>query len=1098
MVQEFQPYQFYDARQAKLEAALLKARRGQTASPEAMSETEARDRVSAAKGLALSGGGIRSATFNLGLQRALAKAGQLKEFDYMSTVSGGGYIGAFIGRLYHRSASGSPGITPTATAQDVETVLASDGAPVLRWLRDNGRYLAPRGLKDRLFAASIYLRNLLAIHVLLGVTLLAVFLAWAAVRIAMPSLMDIFRVSYEFGYLPQGGGYSPAWILALFFAFGMVCLAWAYWMHRDKSCLAWEERIIALVLGVVAVLARKECLFDWMLSITDKLPTEMIFSAAVIGFGSFLASIVVVIGRKSVTPAVVRNRLTQALRFFLTGLLASMLFALLDDVAYRVYLLNEAYASNTALIGAGLTGAILAGLRAMAQAFATRVETRDRKPSRGMGWFISLAGVVLLFLVAFGWAYVAELYVWSGLKGDAVPKDYWPVLGPALTLGILVLLAGRHLDVLNLSSLHVFYTARLARAYLGPGNPDRGIPWADRPAHAKLVPVSRVAKGDDVEFAQYAPHKHGGPLHLVNVNVNQTRYSAGGDYQPDRKGWNLAVGPAGFNLARSLWQPPGWLDAQSLTLGQWMAISGAAFTTGAGPRTGLGFSALLGLLGVRLGYWWRAGDETKTIPKPHMMRALWNEITGAFNPDESTHWYLSDGGHFENTAVYELIRRRLKRIVVADCGADPDFDFTDLSGLVLKARIDFGAEVQFFGKQDLDQLWQGKPELRGMFVEPEAVNDRHGPSFLLAIIRYPDDPLPGWMTVVKPRLPEHLPADLACYVKKEGSFPQQTTLDQFYDEAQWESTHKLGYMLGEQLTQALAALPAWQTTQVSAPSGFVGAKWLVENTASIPGVPEAVPSSPASLLKIYAPIVIALWTGFEFYSNYKQEAAKDIAEKTKFALSRIDTLERQVFGKEGCAASTTPLEACPTIPAQTFLVRQMLAELPSSNAKPLFDITDRIELAMHVGRPPRTELASVAVAQSIATGQLSSANLQADAIRSPINSELLKGALVYIQIYDEERRSDAKRIVGLLQQAGLSAEQLPGVENVLQTAKAVKSKGPIRFKKATIIYYHDEDKQLAELIAQRVTDGEINMVELRNLSKSYTKIRQGLFELWLP
>ena len=228
------------------------------------------------------------------------------------------------------------------------------------------------------------------------------------------------------------------------------------------------------------------------------------------------------------------------------------------------------------------------------------------------------------------------------------------------------------------------------------------------------------------------------------------------------------------------------------------------------------------------------------------------------------------------------------------------------------------------------------------------------------------------------------------------------------------------------------------------------------------------------------------------------ESAKAIAEKTKFALSRIDTLERQVFGKEGCAASTTPLEACPTIPAQTLLVRQMLAELPSNNAKPLFDITDRIELAMHVGRPPRTELAGVAVAQSSATGQLSSANVLADVIRSPINPELLQRALVYIQIYDEERRSDAKRIVGLLQQAGLSAEQLPGVENVLLTAKAVKGKVPIRFNKATIIFYHDEDKQLAEWVAQQVTDGEISKVELRNLSKTYSMVRRGLIELWLP
>lgn len=1097
-----QPFQYYDARQVELEAAFLQARCSDgTSAPEptGISEEEARKRVSASVGLALSGGGIRSATFNLGLQRALAKAGKLKEFDFLSTVSGGGYVGSFIGRLYQRSTTETPGTTPAATALDVEKVLASDAAPVLRWLRDNGRYLAPRGLKDRLFAAGIYLRNLLAIHVLLGVTLLAIFLGWASLRIVLPSLFETAGVSYRFGFLADGSGLSPAWILALVFALAMVCMAWAYWMHRDKRSLAWEERIIALVMAALAILALWGHLPDWLSSITDKLPSEMIAAALIIGLGSYCASLVV--GLRSTAPAAIRNHLSVGMRVFLTGLLSSVLFALLDDAAYRVFLISKAEAIDTALIGAGLTGAALAALRAMAQAFAARVETRGKKPSRGLGWLINVAGICLLALVAFGWAYVAEVFVWSGLPRGTVPQNCWPVLGAAMTLGILVLLAGRHLDVLNLSSLHVFYTARLGRAYLGPGNPERGIPWTDHPAHAKvkLVPVSKVAKGDDIEFNQYAPHSHGGPLHLVNVNVNQTRYSAGGDYQPDRKGWNLAVGPAGFNLGRSRWQPPGWLDAQPLNLGQWMAISGAAFSTGAGPRTGLGFSALLGLLGVRLGYWWRAGDETRAIPKPHMMRALWNEITGAFDPDESTHWYLSDGGHFENTAAYELIRRRLKRIVVADCGADPEYDFTDLAGLVLKARIDFGAEVQFFGRQDLDQVWQGKPELRKMFTEPEAVKDRYGPSMLLAIIRYPSDPIPGWMMVVKPRLPQQLPTDLAYYAKKEEDFPQQTTLDQFYDEVQWESTHKLGYLLGEQLVQALAALPAWQGTQIPAPSDFMGATWLSEGAAATALAPEVEPSNPAGLLKIYAPIVIALWTGFEFYSNYKQEQAKDIAEKTKFALSRVDTLERQVFGKDGCAASAIPLEACPTIPAQTLLVRQILTELPPNNARPLIDITARIEQAVKIGRPPHTELAGLAAAQSSATGQLASVSVSApnEASRISINPELRQRALVYIQIYDEERRADAKRMIGQLQQAGLAAEQLPGVENVVRTAQAIKAKTPARFNKLSIIYYHDEDKPLAEWIAQQVADRTLG-VELRDLSKSYSKVRKGMVELWLP
>ena len=99
-----------------------------------------------------------------------------------------------------------------------------------------------------------------------------------------------------------------------------------------------------------------------------------------------------------------------------------------------------------------------------------------------------------------------------------------------------------------------------------------------------------------------------------------------------------------------------------------LPLTDAAVLVAAGCALGYatlsGFIALLGLLGVRLGYWWRAGDTTARAP--HMLTALWHEITGAFNPDTSSHWYLSDGGHFENTAACELIRRRVKRIVLAD------------------------------------------------------------------------------------------------------------------------------------------------------------------------------------------------------------------------------------------------------------------------------------------------------------------------------------------------------------------------------------------------------------------------------------------------
>jgi len=75
--------------------------------------------------------------------------------------------------------------------------------------------------------------------------------------------------------------------------------------------------------------------------------------------------------------------------------------------------------------------------------------------------------------------------------------------------------------------------------------------------------------------------------------------------------------------------------------------------------------------------------------------------------DEGLFVYLSDGGHFENLGIYEMLRRRCRTIVAVDAGADPNFEFEDLGNAVRKARIDFGAEIEF------TQLFSSSPNHNG-------------------------------------------------------------------------------------------------------------------------------------------------------------------------------------------------------------------------------------------------------------------------------------------------------------------------------------------------------------------------------------------------
>src|SRR4029077_12084013 len=55
-----------------------------------------RSKSASLSAICLSGGGIRSATFNLGVLQGLAKIGLLGKFDYLSSVSGGGYIASWL------------------------------------------------------------------------------------------------------------------------------------------------------------------------------------------------------------------------------------------------------------------------------------------------------------------------------------------------------------------------------------------------------------------------------------------------------------------------------------------------------------------------------------------------------------------------------------------------------------------------------------------------------------------------------------------------------------------------------------------------------------------------------------------------------------------------------------------------------------------------------------------------------------------------------------------------------------------------------------------------------------------------------------------
>ena len=127
----------------------------------ALNERRARagsDPAAQVVGVALSGGGIRSATFCLGLFQALARQSLIRRIDFLSTVSGGGYFGSFLGAAFSRSGG---------TVDSVESELSNNNSWSVKWLRENGRFLSPNGAGDAWMSAAVALRNWTALQIVL-------------------------------------------------------------------------------------------------------------------------------------------------------------------------------------------------------------------------------------------------------------------------------------------------------------------------------------------------------------------------------------------------------------------------------------------------------------------------------------------------------------------------------------------------------------------------------------------------------------------------------------------------------------------------------------------------------------------------------------------------------------------------------------------------------------------------------------------------------------------------------------------------------------------------------------------------------------------
>jgi hypothetical protein len=438
--------------------------------------------------------------------------------------------------------------------------------------------------------------------------------------------------------------------------------------------------------------------------------------------------------------------------------------------------------------------------------------------------------LLILLSVAFDAIALGEPFQNTALfKGNDSGPFYWLnwiwSLATLLVLAAIMLVSDYFMNV-NRFSLHAVYRNRLVRAYLGG---PRTYPGAAPGSLRKPDGFTGFDQNDNLRLTKLWPNnprQRGGwrPFHVINMTLNlpATRNLA----WQQRKAISFTATPLfcgaaepgfGYRNTRQYGDP-----GRGISLGTAMAISGAAASSNMGYHSSPSAAFLLTLFNVRLGWWlgnpgpagnnerpflqrinrWLGPNRDSTPyaqdAPPLSLAPLLNELFGMMN-ESDRYVYLSDGGHFEDLGIYEMVRRRCKWIVAIDGDADPQRGFIDLGDAVRKVWIDLGVRITFEKADLLQATRETKPE--------------NVPYFALGTIEYVSDAridgkVPrGHILYIKPTVRgDEWAADIIAYQRANPDFPHQATGDQWFDEPQLEAYRALGYLVMSRILRSLRAV----------------------------------------------------------------------------------------------------------------------------------------------------------------------------------------------------------------------------------------------------------------------------------------------------
>jgi hypothetical protein len=355
-------------------------------------------------------------------------------------------------------------------------------------------------------------------------------------------------------------------------------------------------------------------------------------------------------------------------------------------------------------------------------------------------------------------------------------------------------------------SMHLFYRERLQDAFALRRIVD---PVTGKP-RARKIRYDESIKLSEIERKRAARASDGGPAFPKLVMC--AAVAARGHEVPN-KAWAASFtfegdvsGSASAELEgrTAALEHGDWLGGGDVTLPGMMAISGAAISPLMGRFTLPGFRFLMAMLNIRLGVWLRNPNRGPTPEERgggRLRRALryiargWHEPGALYVLREAfglagtkrDYVYVSDGGHWENLGLTELLRRRCSYVIVVDASGDPGLG--DIGRAMSVARAEIGVEFEL----DPSPTIAGDD---GLAASPISIGT----------YRYADG-TEGTIYYARSVLWGRAPSDLRLFAEREQLFPNHPTSNQFLSGELFDAYRALGWAVGDALASKLTLPP---------------------------------------------------------------------------------------------------------------------------------------------------------------------------------------------------------------------------------------------------------------------------------------------------